>query len=135
MIRHCLWKMCATPGASHCIKPGCLARQPLCHKVNLPRCEARRHHFINRLCKNYKNWFLNWFLWCNTEHCYFKYVSFILVNKCKTKSDIRHHDISDNGSTLRGGMLSKDTKCNSAWACLNDRFSRLSLVPYAISIW
>ena len=22
----------------------CVARQPLCHKVNLPRCEARRHH-------------------------------------------------------------------------------------------
>ena len=35
MIRHCLWKMCATPGASHCIKPGCLARRPLCYKVNL----------------------------------------------------------------------------------------------------
>ena len=51
--------MCATPGA--CIKPGCLARQPLCqkvnlpssvarrplcHKVNLPTYEARRRHFI-----------------------------------------------------------------------------------------
>ena len=59
MARHCPWKMCATPGA--CIKPGCLARQPLCHKenlpssvarrplyhrVNLPRCEVRRRHFI-----------------------------------------------------------------------------------------
>ena len=74
MVRHCLWKMCATPGA--CIKPGlvrlplchkvnllssvarkqlsghklnlpsCVARQPLCHKVNLPRCEARRRHLI-----------------------------------------------------------------------------------------
>ena len=71
MVRHCLWKMSATPGA--CIKPGlvrrplchkvnlpscvarrplchkvnlpsCVARQPLCHKVNLPRCEARRRH-------------------------------------------------------------------------------------------
>ena len=31
--------MSATPGA--CIKPG-LARQPLCHKVNLPSCVARR---------------------------------------------------------------------------------------------
>ena len=56
---HIFQKMCATPGA--CIKPGCLARRPLyhkvnlpasweaqrllCHKVNLPRCEARRHHF------------------------------------------------------------------------------------------
>ena len=39
MVRHCLWKMRATPGA--CIKPGCLARRPLCHKVNLPRlCSA-----------------------------------------------------------------------------------------------
>ena len=28
------------------MKPGCLARRPLCHKVNLPRCEARRGHFI-----------------------------------------------------------------------------------------
>ena len=58
MVRHCLWKMSATPGA--CIKPGlvrrplchkvnlpsCVARQPLCHKVNLPRCEARRRHLI-----------------------------------------------------------------------------------------
>ena len=34
--------MCATPGA--CIKPGCLARRPLCHEVNLPGCEARRRH-------------------------------------------------------------------------------------------
>ena len=31
MARHCPWKMCATPGA--CIKPGCLARRPLGHKV------------------------------------------------------------------------------------------------------
>ena len=31
--------MRATPGA--CVKPGCLARRPLCHKVNLPAsCEA-----------------------------------------------------------------------------------------------
>ena len=58
MIRQCLWKMSATPGA--CIKPGlvrrplchkvnlpsCVARRPLCHKVNLPRCEARRRHLI-----------------------------------------------------------------------------------------
>ena len=39
MVRHCLWKMSATPGA--CIKPG-LVRRPLCHKVNLPSCVARR---------------------------------------------------------------------------------------------
>ena len=58
MVRHCLWKMSATPGA--CIKPGlvrrplchkvnppsCVARQPLCHKENLPKCEARRRHLI-----------------------------------------------------------------------------------------
>ena len=45
MVRDCLWKMCATIGA--CIKPACLTpRRPLCHKVNLPRCEARRRHFI-----------------------------------------------------------------------------------------
>ena len=73
MVRHCLWKMCAIPGA--CIKAGlvrlplchkvnllscvarqplchkvnipcCVARQPLCHKVNLPRREARRRHLI-----------------------------------------------------------------------------------------
>ena len=58
MVRHCIWKMCAIPGA--CIKPGlvrlplchkvnllsCVARQLLCHKVNLPRCEARRRHLI-----------------------------------------------------------------------------------------
>ena len=43
MVRHCLWKMSATPGA--CIKPG-LVRRPLCHKVNLPRCEARQRHLI-----------------------------------------------------------------------------------------
>ena len=40
MVRHCPWKMCATPRA--CIKPGCFARRPLCHKVNLPSCVARR---------------------------------------------------------------------------------------------
>ena len=42
--------MRATPGA--CIKPGCLARRPLCHKVNLPAsCEARRPlcHKVNLL--------------------------------------------------------------------------------------
>ena len=65
MICPCLWKMSATPGA--CIKPGlvrrplchkvnlprcevnlpsCVARRPLSHKVNLPRCEARRRHLI-----------------------------------------------------------------------------------------
>ena len=45
MVRHCLWKMCATIGA--CIKPVCLGlRRPLYHKVNLPRCEVRRRHFI-----------------------------------------------------------------------------------------
>ena len=43
MVHHCLWKMFATPGAG--IKPG-LVRRPLCHKVNLPRCEARRRHLI-----------------------------------------------------------------------------------------
>ena len=47
MIRHCPWKMCATPGA--CIKPGCLARRSLCLKVNLPSCVARRplRHKVN----------------------------------------------------------------------------------------
>ena len=39
MVRHCPWKMCATPRA--CIKPGCFARRPLCHKVNQPSCVAR----------------------------------------------------------------------------------------------
>ena len=39
MVRHCLWKMCAIPGAS--IKPG-LVRLPLCHKVNLLNCVARQ---------------------------------------------------------------------------------------------
>ena len=39
MVRHCPWKMCATPRA--CIKQGCFARRPLCHKVNLPSCVAR----------------------------------------------------------------------------------------------
>ena len=46
MVRHCLWKMSATPGA--CIKPG-LVRRPLCHKVNLPSCVAWRplYHRVN----------------------------------------------------------------------------------------
>ena len=35
-----LWKMRVTPGA--CIKSGCLARRPLCHKVNLLSCVTRR---------------------------------------------------------------------------------------------
>ena len=46
MVRHCLWKMFATLSA--CIKPG-LVQRPLCHKVNLPRCESRRRHLI-RTC-------------------------------------------------------------------------------------
>ena len=40
MVRHCPWKMCPTPRAY--IKPGCFARWPLCHKVNLPSCVAWR---------------------------------------------------------------------------------------------
>ena len=62
MVRHCLWKMSATPGA--CIKPGLVwrplshkvnlpsyvVRRPLCHKLNLPRCEALRHHLIGMTC-------------------------------------------------------------------------------------
>ena len=39
MVRHCLWKMCAIPGA--CIKPS-LVGQPLCHKVNLLSYVARQ---------------------------------------------------------------------------------------------
>ena len=39
MVRHCLWKMCAIPGA--CSKPG-LVRLSLCHKVNLLSCVARQ---------------------------------------------------------------------------------------------
>ena len=50
----------------------------------------------------------------------------------QTKSVVRHRDISDNGSTLKGGMLSKNSSCKSAWACLNDVFARLSLVRYDI---
>ena len=60
MIRHCLWKMSATPGA--CIKPGlvrrslchkvnlpsCVARRPLCHKVNLPRCKVNLSSCVGR---------------------------------------------------------------------------------------
>ena len=46
-----------------------------------------------------------------------------------TQSAVRHLDISDNGSTLKG-LLSKNSSCKSAWACLNDRFARLSFVPY-----
>ena len=72
MVRQCLWKMSATTGAcmhqtgfssaavmpqskftelcssaavlSHSKFTSCVTRQPLCHKVNLPRCEARRRH-------------------------------------------------------------------------------------------
>ena len=42
--------MRATPAA--CIKPGCLVRRPLCHKVNLlASCEAQRllYHKVNLL--------------------------------------------------------------------------------------
>ena len=45
-----LRKTCATPGA--CIKPGCLAQRPLCHKVNLPAsCEVQHLlcHKVNPL--------------------------------------------------------------------------------------
>ena len=44
----------------------------------------------------------------------------------QTKLVVRHRDISDNGSTLKGGMLSKNSSFKSA---LNDRFARLSLMP------
>ena len=41
-------KMRATPGA--CIKPGCLARCPLCHKVNLPAsCEEAQRLFCHKV--------------------------------------------------------------------------------------
>ena len=40
MPSYFFWKMRATPGA--CIKPGCFARCPLCHKANLLSCVARR---------------------------------------------------------------------------------------------
>ena len=40
--------MRATPGA--CIKPGCLARRPLCHKVNLPAsCSEAQRLFSSML--------------------------------------------------------------------------------------
>ena len=41
------WKIWATSGA--CIKPDCLARRPLCHKLNQPSCVAwrRLHHKVN----------------------------------------------------------------------------------------
>ena len=40
IFEHFLWKICATPDA--CIKPGCLARRPLYHKVNLLGYVAQR---------------------------------------------------------------------------------------------
>ena len=46
MIRHCLWKMSATPGA--CIKPG-FVRRPLCHKKNLPSCVIARRPFCHKV--------------------------------------------------------------------------------------
>ena len=43
------WCMHQTGFSSAAVMPqskftSCIARQPLCHKVNLPRCEARRRH-------------------------------------------------------------------------------------------
>ena len=43
------------------MKPGCLARRPLCHKVNLLRCEARRPlcHKVNlQRCKGRRRHFI-----------------------------------------------------------------------------
>ena len=54
-----LWKMRGTPGA--CIKPVCLARRPLCHKVNLLSCVARRplFHKVNLLkCEAWRRHFI-----------------------------------------------------------------------------
>ena len=34
--------------------------------------------------------------------------------------------LMNDDSTLKGGMLSKNSSCESAWACLNDRFARLT---------
>ena len=41
MVRHCLWK-CVRLLLHASMKQGCLARRPLCHKVNLPSCVAGR---------------------------------------------------------------------------------------------
>ena len=52
MVRHCLWKMSATPGHAWCMHQTRLVRWPLCHKVNLPSCVARRPlcHKVNLPC-------------------------------------------------------------------------------------
>ena len=53
IFQHFLWKICATPDA--CIKPGCLARRPLYHKVNLLGYVAQRplcHEVYLPRCSN-----------------------------------------------------------------------------------
>ena len=80
------WKMRAILGA--CIKPGCLARRPLCHKVNLPaNCVAQR-----LLCRK-----------VNLLSCVARQPLFHKVNlpRCEAR---RHHfimtcDIFDTGKT------------------------------------
>ena len=84
-----LWQMRASPGA--CIKPGCLARRPLCHKVNLPaRCEAQR-------------------LWChrvNLPSCVARRPLFHKVNLLRYEAQ-RHHFIMtcDNFGTGQTNIL------------------------------
>ena len=38
--------VCWISNVSAAVVPSCIARRPLCHKVNLPRFEARQRHFI-----------------------------------------------------------------------------------------
>ena len=58
MVRHCHWKIWATPGAF--IKPDCLAQRPLCHKVNLLSCVASRPPLCHQ--ENLQSCVVQWML-------------------------------------------------------------------------
>lgn len=100
---------------------------------------------IRSFWSNYKKWFI----WFNCEHFYFKYVYFInkqkgnelcicqqerSSNKLLRGSDFSHHcnyHIS-HCLNLKGGMPPRNDSCNLPWACLNERLSRISLMPYDV---
>ena len=98
-------------------------------------------------CSNYKKWFI----WYNCEHYCCKYVFFhkqterekgtqvyctgkqpdFSINMLQTKSDFSHHSV-DHSFNLKGCMLPANDSCNLPWACLNERLSYISLMPYDV---
>ena len=52
----------------------------------------------------------------------------------QTKSDFSHHSVDHifHSFNLKGGMFPANDSCNLPWACLNERLSYISLMPYDV---